>query len=173
MSNLPPPRPIRFTWNGQAMIPTMPGVAKRQFNKGETYLLETVPERSGQSHRHYFACLQDGWLNLPDHLAAHFPDAEHLRAYLLIKCGYYTTRTITCGDRKEALKVAAFVRPIDDFSIVTTNGNIVQVHTARSQSSRSMRRQEFQASKTKVLDALSEMLGTSTKALENNAKAVA
>ena len=151
------------------MVPTMPGVAKRQYERGETYLLETVLERSSRSHNHYFACLQDGWLNLPDHLAPHFPDAEHLRAYLLIKAGYYTTRTITCADRKEALRVAAFVRPMDDFSIVSTNGNIVQVFTARSQSSRAMRRKEFQESKDAVLNALADMIGVGPKALQDNA----
>ena len=169
MPDLPPPRPLRFPWNGQAMVPQWSGVAKRQFTKGETYLLELVRERSYRSHAHYFAALHEGWVNLPDHLAMKFPNAEALRKYLLIRCGYRETRTIACKDRAEARRMAAFIRPLDSYAIVTTSDAIVEVHTARSQSTKAMTRDEFQKSKDAVLDALGDMIGVDRRALEDNA----
>lgn len=169
MADRPAPRPQRFTWNGQAMVPTMPGVAKRQFVKGESYLLELVGERSYKSHAHYFAALHEGWQNLPHHLLSHFPSAEALRKYLLIKCGYHDVRTVGCASPEEARRMAAFIKPLDEYAIVTTEGVIVQVHTAKSQSMKTMKRKEFQKSKHDVLDALGAMIGVDRRTLDDNA----
>ena len=160
---------MRFQWDGKAMVPVMGGVAKRQFETGETYLLEVRGERSSASHRYYFASLKEGWENLPDHLAAQFPSPEHLRAHLLIRTDYYNVRTITCSSRSEARRVASFVKPLDDYALVTTKDAIVNVFTARSQSTKAMAKKEFGESKTAVLDALSALIGVTTTELQANA----
>ena len=151
------------------MSPVVPSVARRVYTEGATYLLEPVPERSYRSHAHYFACLNDGWLNLPDHLAPHFPSAEHLRKHLLIRTGYHDVRTITCSDKREARRVAAFVKPLDEYAIITTKNKIVNVFTARSQSGRGMTKSEFQKSKDAVLDALAVMIGVDRQTLADQA----
>ena len=163
------PRIMRFRWNGLAMVPLHPGVAKRQYEDGESYWLEARQERSINSHNHFFASLTEGWNNLPEHEAERYPSPDHLRRWLLIRAGYYDERTIVVGSKAEAQRVAAFVRPLDDYAVVVAKEATVSVFTAKSQSMRAMGRAEFQRSKDAVLDALANMIGVERKALEANA----
>lgn len=152
-----------------AMVPASPHWAKRaceQFKAGERYALVEHQERSSKSHAHYFAAVHEAWANLPEHLAERFPTAEHLRKYALIKTGYCNTSQLPCASKKAALDAAAFVRPTDEYSIVTVTGTIVTRYTARSQSYRSMPHGEFQKSKDEVLSLISSMIGTSPSELE-------
>jgi hypothetical protein len=91
---------------------------------------------------------------------------EHLRKYALVKAGYHDKRSIVCSSRAEALRLASFIRPMDDFAVIGTNGPVVTVLTAKSQSMKAMGRKEFQASKDAVLNVLAEMIGTTREALE-------
>lgn len=152
--------PIVFRWNGEAMVPLRPQLADKHFVIGETYRLVEEHDRSSASHRHYFAVIADAWANLPDHLLDTYPTPEVLRKKMLIRCGYADERSIVCKSRAEALRVAAFIRPLDDYAIVRTEGPVVQHFTAKSQSVRAMGGKAFQESKTKVLDAIDELLGT-------------
>lgn len=63
-------------------------VASREYIVGQVYFLEHREERSSASHAHYFACVADAWMNLPDALAERFPTPEALRKYALIMTGY-------------------------------------------------------------------------------------
>lgn len=66
--------PIPFAWDGFAMVP-LASFRKRadaQFVIGERYILVEQNERSMRSHRHYFASVHEGWLNLPEHMAERF-----------------------------------------------------------------------------------------------------
>ena len=162
-------RPLRYRWTGEAMVPVVPAHARRQFKAGETYQLEIREERSANSHRAYFAAINEGWANMPEIEAMRFPTAEHLRKWLLIKAGYFNERQIVVASAAEAVRVAGFIKPMDDYAVVVPRGTTVSVFTAKSQSLRAMNRREFAESKTKVLDLLAEMIGVARRELDANA----
>jgi hypothetical protein len=118
-----------------------------------------VCQRSEVSHKHEFAWLREAWMSLPDDLAERFPTAEHLRKWALIRAGYSDSHTITCASKAEALRVAAFIRPIDEFAIVVTNEATVTRFTAKSQSRKAMGAADFQRSKTLIMEVIARMLG--------------
>lgn len=140
-------------WDGEALVP-MRGFQARADQDlviGEVYTIETVEDRSAASHRHYFAALNDIWHSLPEGIADQFPTVEHLRKRCLIAAGYYDERTTVCSSAAEARRIAAFIRPIDEFSVVSVAGTAVVHRTAKSQSMRAMGKQVFQQSKDAIL----------------------
>lgn len=155
-------------WNGETFEPL--GRYRKQCDRdyvvGQVYTLEAVLERSTNSHRHYFAQVNDLWQTLPEGLADRFPSAEHLRAYALIKSGFCDERSIVCSSPAEATRVAAFVQPMDSLAIVTVSDYVVRVFTAQSQSYRAMDAKRFQESKTAVLNVIAELLGVTRKEAE-------
>lgn len=159
--------PLAFAWDGEAMrpLPAFAAAAAARFSVGEVVALAPAALRSSPSHRHYFACVREAWVNLPEDVAGRFATEEHLRKYALIKAGYRDERSIVCTSRAEARRVAAFIRPIDDYSIVTVNDAVVTQFTAKSQSAQAMGGSQFQASKDAVLGLLAEMIGVDPTAL--------
>jgi hypothetical protein len=155
------------------MIPKNPRAADRQYVIGEVYTLDVREDRSGPSHRQYFAAINDAWANLPDNLLQRFPSPEHLRAFSLIRAGYANSRQIVCANKTEARRVAAFVRPMNTYALVTVTDGVVTVYEAKSQSYRAMPKGEFQKSKDAVLDILARFLGTTSGELQDNAEAAA
>jgi hypothetical protein len=151
------------------MMPRRPQQAKKAYEVGETYVLVPHEERSGVSHRHYFASVNDAWQNLPEDLAENFPTSEHLRKWALCKAGYADERSIVCTSKAEAQRVAAFVRPMDTYSVVLVSNATIKVYTAQSQSTKAMGAKVFQDSKTKVLAILSDLIGVAPQTLENEA----
>lgn len=151
--------PLAFEWDGDAMVPLNAKRADAFYTVGERYIMAPVSQRSDATHKHEFAWLREAWMSLPDDLAERFPTAEHLRKWALIRAGYSDSHTITCASKAEAIRVAAFIRPIDEFAVVTTNGATVTRFTAKSQSRRAMGAKEFQDSKTKIMEVVARMLG--------------
>lgn len=154
--------PIAFQWDGEAMAPASAFWSRKAdeaFVIGETYRLVEHHDRSMASHNHYFVAITEGWQNLPEHLAERFPTAEHLRKYALVRAGYADERSIVCASKAEAQRVAAFVKPMDDFAVVVVSEATVKVFTAKSQSMKAMGKKAFQDSKTAVLDVIDEMIG--------------
>jgi hypothetical protein len=168
MSEAPP---IRFAWDGESMTPMgrYARIADAHYVVGETYQLVPHQDRSKKTHNHQFAEIEEAWQNLPEHLAERFPSPEHLRKFALIKSGFCDSQTVVCGSRAEAIRWAAVLRPIDEFSVVTVEGSTVTRYTAKSQSMRAMGKQVFQASKSAVLDVLAGMLDVTPAALASNA----
>lgn len=161
-------RPIPMQWDGEAMRPTrgFAALSDKQFVVGEVYTLDNAdPTRSMLSHRHYFATVYEAWLNLPDEQATRFRTADHLRKYALIKAGYFDERSIVCASRAEALRVASFIQPMDEYALVAVSEATVRVYTAKHQNFRAMGRKVFQESKDAVLDVLAEMLGVEKREL--------
>jgi len=159
--------PLPFTWDGESLKPA-PGFAKRadaQFVIGQRYMMEPIEERSAISHRHFFACVNDVFANLPDHLAERFASPESLRKFALIKAGYADSRQIVCASKAEAQRVAAFIRPMDVYAIVEVREAVVTVWTAQSQSVKAMGKAAFQESKDRVLDVLAAMIDATPKQL--------
>ena len=156
--NIPP---IIFAWDGEAMKPAtrfMATLADKNYVIGENYRLAPHQARSNASHNHYFASVEDAWRTLPEHLADDYPSSEHLRKKALIRAGFADERSVVCASKAEALRVAAFVRPLDDYAIVTVSKATVHVYTAKSQSMRAMGAAEFQASKEAVFTFLDSLL---------------
>jgi len=152
--------PMVFQWNGEAMVvlPRFARDADLRFVIGERYTLDEIQERSAATHKHYFASINSAWASMPETIAAQWPTSEHLRKFCLIKAGYHDHRSIVARSRAEAQRLAAFIRPMDDFAIVTVNECVVDVYTAKSQSHRAMGKQEFAKSKEAVLQILDDLL---------------
>ncbi len=74
--------------------------------------------------------------HLPEAVAERFPTPDSLRRFALIRTGHRDERSIACASKAEALRVAAFVQPMDDCAVVTVTGALVTVYTPRSQSMR-------------------------------------
>ena len=164
--------PLLYRWSGEAMEPANPRFAReanKAFVVGETYTLEEIEHRSMRSHRHYFAAINDAWENLPERFAGEFPTPEHLRKRALIEAGYRDERTIVASSKAEALRVAAFIRPMDEYALVSVSGAAVVVWTAKSQNLRAMDARTFAQSKEAVLMVLARMLETTPDQLRDNA----
>lgn len=161
--------PIRFAWDGEAMVPRSPQIADKTFVVGEVYPLIVHEDRSTSSHNHYFASVAEAWRNLPEGVSERFPTAEHLRKRALIDCGYYDEEIIDCGSNKVAPNVAAVIRKKDDFAVIYVRDQFVIIHTAKSQSRKAMGAKDFQKSKQDVLDLLATMTGTTPQTLTQEA----
>ncbi len=159
-------RPIAFAWDGEVMKPLRPRDADREYVVGERYMLVPHYQRSQASHNHEFGWLADAWMNLPEAMGDQFATPEHLRKYALIKAGYRDEHSIVCASRAEALRIAAFIRPIDEFAVVTITGSTVTRYTAKSQSRKAMGAKDFQASKEAIMDVVANMLGVEPRELK-------
>jgi hypothetical protein len=166
--------PILFRWDGEHFTPANAHwilQADRAFVAGQVYPLESPDDRSDASHRHYFASVNEAWMNLPEGLAKRFPSAEHLRKWALIRAGYYDERSIVCASEAEAQRLGAFIKPLDDYAVVIARDSVVIVYTAKSQRARAMDKQEFHRSKDAVLDIIAGLIGTSAGTLANAGEA--
>lgn len=164
--------PIEAVWDGEAFRPVSPYWARRadkQFARGEILRLTDNPERSTATHQHFFAMVTETWRNLPPLMAERFPSPDHLRKWALIKAGYCNTHSMPCSSAAEARRLAAFIRPMDEFSVVTVEKSMVTMFTAQSQSYRSMDKKTFAESKEKVLDILAAEIGVAKQELSDNA----
>jgi hypothetical protein len=157
---MPAPILLRYEGDGEFRVLSnyWKGRADKDFVVGEVYRMVEHHDRSVRSHNHYFASIGNAWANLPEGLADTYPTAEHLRKKALIWTGYRDERTIVAASKAEAQRVAAFVKPMDDFAVVTVHEAVVRVWTAKSQSIKAMGAAEFQKSKSDVLDWLDDLL---------------
>ncbi len=147
------------------MVPVSVDAAREAFVPGRTYRLSERVDRSGKSHRHYFACVKLAWDNLPAELDARYPTPEHLRKWALVKCGYADERTIVAADPGNALTIVGLVEAFDEYAICQTQGNVVRVWTPKTQNMRAMDRSEFEQSKRKVLLELADLIGVTMEEL--------
>ena len=157
-----------FIWNGEAMVPPSAFArrADQTFVVGQHYTMAEVQDRSSASHRHFFALVNEAFVNLPESAAERFSSADHLRKYALIRAGYRDERSTVCSSKAEAQRVAAFIRPMDDYAVVTVSEAVVTVYTAKSQSVKAMGKAEFQASKDAVIDVLAKLIGVAPATLQ-------
>lgn len=161
---------ITFRWLGDSMEP-LPRFRKEcdtEFVIGETYILATQEQRSGNSHRHFFASVQSAWANLPESVGKQFPTSEHLRKRALIETGFHDSHSLPCSSRAEALRVAAFMEPLDEYGVIVVTAATVTRYTAKSQSMKAMGKADFQKSKEAVLDYISGLVGVTLTSLSQN-----
>jgi hypothetical protein len=161
-----------FRWNAEqsVMVPLRKAYADRTFVDGEEYRLGIIEERSAASHSHFFAALNDAWMNLNEEDSIRFPSVDILRSHALIKTGFSQSQEYICNSKAEAVRLASFLQRLDDYSVVVVSGSAVQRMVARSQAYRSMGKAEFEASKQAVLDYVAGMIGVTTKSLKENAE---
>lgn len=160
--------PIFAEWTGDAFVPLarFRKWCDASFVVGQRYQLATIEERSEKAHRAYFATIREGWLNLPEDQAERFPTPETLRKFALIKSGFADQRQIVCHSAAEAQRVAAFVRPFDEYAVVTARGAVVTVYTAKSQSFRAMDKKDFAASQQAVREFIAALINVKPDKLE-------
>lgn len=163
--------PMPFVWDAESavMVPRRAAHACKIYVDGEQYRLGVIEERSASSHSHYFAALHDVWLNLPEDLASSYPSVEHLRKLALIQTGWCDSNTLVCPSHADAEKLGAFIRPIDEMSLVLVRDCTVTRYVAKSQSYRAMGREDFTKSKQDVLDYVASLIGTTAPEIERNA----
>lgn len=160
------PPPLRCVYEGAGVFRALsPELAAEHYGQGEVVTLTPAEDRSMRSHSHYFAALGEAFNNLPDHLAAQYPSFDHFRKRGLIATGHRDERSIACASKAEAARVAAFMRPMDDFAVVIVSEAVVTAYTAKSQSMRAMGKERFQASKDDVLEWAASQIGVSAQAL--------
>lgn len=167
--------PVEFQWDGEVMRPARHYLPRchKQYVVGETYPMIPHEDRSTNSHNHFFAAVHEAWKNLPEKMTARFPTSEHLRKWALIKAGYADERSIACDTADEALKIASFIKPMDDFAVLVVADATIKVFTAKSQSARAMDKKDFQESKQAVLDIVAEMIGVDAATLSANTQSSA
>jgi hypothetical protein len=166
--------PILAEWTDEGTFKPLGRHAKAcdaRFTIGERYFIDPEAPRNMATHRAYFAQIKDGWLNLPEAIAADHPSPEHLRKFALVQCGYADEKTILCRTNKDAVMAAAFIGAMDGFAIVDVRGNVLKAWKPRSQSVKAMGADEFKRSKSAVLDFISGMIGVSPASLEHAGEA--
>ena len=171
MSNAPP---IPFRWTGSSFEPVgrFGKECDRHFVVGEIYRLVELEERSIASHRQEFAWLHDAWLSLPEEIAANFSSEDELRKHALIRTGWCHRVEHVYPSKAEALRQAATIRQHKgEYCIVVVRDTLVTVLTARSQKMRgtgAMKKDEFQRSKSDIMEFIGAMLGVTADDLQRN-----
>jgi hypothetical protein len=146
---------VLLRWDGEAFRPAtkrQEALCNKHFVVGQVHHLEERHETSSPSRAHFFATMRDIWASLPEYLEEQFPTPEHLRKHGLLKAGFYTTTVHATGSPDEAKRLAAAIRPFDDYHVVWVKDATVTVFTAQSMSAKAMDKKTFQEAKTKVLE---------------------
>lgn len=136
---------------------------------GAVHGWQIAENRSSESHRHFFAVVNEAWRNLPEDLADDFPSPEHLRKWALIKAGFCSETRIACANNNEAMTLATKAKAMDKYSIVAIDGKAVTIWTADSQRRDAMGRKTFQEAKERALHIISNLLGVDLTILRQEA----
>lgn len=164
------PKYLRFVWKDGVFVPDGMRVAAYcdgAFGEGEVVTFERHEPVSTASRNHYHACIQEAFNNLPED-DERFPTPDALRKWALIRAGYCEVKDVVLATPEEAQIVAAFTGNSDG-TIIVVRENVVRKYTAKSQSAKSMGKEEFNRSKVDVLDTIAELLAVKRKALEDTA----
>lgn len=166
------PRPVFLKWDGDVFRPeaSFKHYCSQQYEVGEIYPMLPVEDRSQASHNHYFAAVGEGFHNLSEENAKRFPDSEALRHWALVQCGYCTETNYVLVDEKQARKLAADIRRMSPYAVISIRGNVVVVWEAESQSKAAMKKQRFEDSKRDVLDLVASMARTTPAQLNKEAR---
>lgn len=156
---------IPMRWTGDSFTPLNGWWQKesdRLFVVGEVYRMAAEDEHSDAARGAFFATVRELWKNLPENLSATYSSPDALRKRALIKTGWADRKAVVFDTDEAAIKAAALVKTMDDFAVVTQVMGIVTVYTAKSQSKKTMKKEEFNRSSEDVLRVLSKLIGVST-----------
>lgn len=128
-------------------------------------ILDDPKDQSDPMRRRFFALVREVWLNLPDQHRERFPSSEILRKTALCRVGWAECRVVTCGTKAAAQETALLARHLDRYAVVDVAGTVVTVFTARSMNKRHCPKKTFLQVSEKVLDWLSQLIGTDAATL--------
>jgi len=144
-------------------------IAQTKFVLGETYRMDVREERSPKSHRHYFACVRKGWMNLPEQYGGRWRNPDELRKYALIATGFRSVTTLVVGSRSQALAVVRQLkrrsREYALYHVYKVKGSTIEIIEPVSQSLASMGKREFGRSKQAVLQYVADLIGVTVEQL--------
>lgn len=151
---------LRVRWDGEVFHPAgNVAIDKASKLDADEFLgIELLRDRSMKSHRHQFAEIKTLWENIPEHLqdAPYAATHETFRKHGLLVCGYYDAEMITCADPDAAERAAALLSRLatrsHGYAVTDVRGNVARCYTPKSQSVKAMGFEEFQKSKTAVLE---------------------
>lgn len=132
-------------------------------------ILDDPKDHSDPMRRRFFAIVREVWQNLPDDQRARFPSSEVLRKTALCRVGWAECKVVTCGTGKAAQEVALLASHLDRYAVIDVSGTVVTVFTARSMSKRQCPKKTFLEVSEKVLDWMSQLIGTDASALRSAA----
>jgi hypothetical protein len=165
--------PLRFRWNGEAMevLKHYQRIADKQFVIGEVYELAESYPRSANSHKAFFAAINEAWQNMPEDIAERWSTPDELRKWCLTFTEFRDVREYRASSYAEALRVAKYLREGQDYSRIEIDeaGKVVRQYIPRSQAYSNLNGREFQRSKEQVLDILAKKIGVTVEELEKNA----
>lgn len=166
---------IFYTWADGAWrpLPRFASVCEEEFSAGEVRQLEVVQPRSRESHDHFFACLHEAWLQLPELFEREFTNETKFRKWLLIEAGYCDETRFAFATPEEAQRFAAFCAGLDEYARIEIVGNFVSIRKARSQSKKAMGNRVFQDSKQKVFDVYHKLTGIDPADIKRNVERAA
>ena len=166
---------IAYRRDGDTLMPLAHHVRafRTAFAEDRVYWLTEHKDRSGRSHRHFFAAVREAWQQLPEHLAPRFPSPDHLRAFALIKGGFKRDRVYPLASRDDALRLATYITSKDPFAVVDITDAVLTVSEAESQSEDAMEADRFELSKRAVLEIVASMIGVDVSALHRNTERAA
>lgn len=155
--------PFLAVWDGHGFEPLryFRKACTDNFKTGKVYRIMEAADRSAASHRQYFAAVADMWNTLPEKYDGQWATPDHLRKWALIKTGFRDVKLMPCQTKAEAVRLMQNLRIANDYCVTFVDeANVVHYCTAKSQRMEAMSRREFQASKTAVLEYISqELLG--------------
>lgn len=163
-----PPIPCVYTHGAFYPLRRAQNIAAAHYGEGEIVRLAPVEERSEVSHRQEFAWLKDAWMSLPEDIAQDYPTVEHLRKKALIATGWCNVSDYVCGSTAEAARWAANLRrEADEYTVVTVSRSVVRVFKAKSQARNAMGKEDFQASKTAIMEWVAGLLNVTVEQLSS------
>lgn len=128
-------------------------------------------EHSDQARKRFFAIIADAYMNLPEHWKPLIASKEHLRKFVLCQVGHCDTTATDCGSHAAAERIAALVRNVDTFAVVTVAGRIVTTSIAKSIRKRVCPKATFMPLTEKAYAYLNEMTGYDVEQSEYRAAA--
>jgi hypothetical protein len=161
---------LLFQWDGESLVPAnqvWAGRADRDLVVGEKYMVAEYSDRTKRSHDHFFAAVDEAFQNLPESVADRFRDSEHMRKIALVECGYYTETIQHFTTKQDAIRAAALAT--EDGAVVSVYRTYCIKRVPMSQSYRAMGKAQFQESKDKVLQWISDLIGVQRDELEKQA----
>lgn len=134
-------------------------MSKNEFCPECGAVLVDPAEHSDQARKRFFAIIRDAYGNMPDQWKPLIGSSEHLRKFVLCQVGHCDTTATDCGSHAAAERVAALIRHVDSFAVVTVTGSIVTTSVARSIRKRVCPKKAFMPLTEKAYAYLNEMMG--------------
>lgn len=166
--------PLLYAWTGEAMEPISShyGIARRQFKVGGVYRLGIVEHRSMDSHKQFFAVINEAFANLPDEVRREIgvTSEDELRKWALTHTGHSNVTEYPARSLAEARRVMRLLKEqLSGYFRIEVNDRMLRVYEPHSMEFAKMDRRTFQRAKDDVFIVLASMLGVPIDDLIKNA----